>query len=174
MKIFYHLCFSLFFVTITSGIALAAGEGGSLPLVSIGLNSTLLIQLANFLFLIVALNFLLYRPIRKILAERKELFTRLKNKAAKAKAELESGEAEKARLNAESLRQGLNLKNELVLTGQQQEISILAEALEQAARKLSENRELLAQSVLVAETALVQETQLISKEIAEKILGRAL
>lgn len=143
-------------------------------MVSIDLNFSLLVQLANFLFLFLALNYLLIRPIRGILAERKELFDRLKDKAAKAQVELDSGEAEKLRLNAESLRQGLSLKNELVTKGQQQQVCILVAAQELAARQLSENRGQLAQSVAAAKVTLARETQAISKEIAEKILGRAI
>lgn len=147
---------------------------GDFAMVSIDLNYSLLIQLANFFFLLLALNYLLFRPIRSILAERKELFDRLKDKVAKAQVELESGDAEKIRLNAESLRQGLSLKNELVTNGQQKEISVLAEAQEQSTRQIAENRAQLAQAVAAAKVSLALETQAISKEIAEKILGRTI
>lgn len=122
----------------------------------------------------LALNYFLYRPIRKILAERRELFDRLKEKAAKAKSEIENGEAEKASLNAESLRLALNLKNELSAKGQEQEKAILAEAQEQAARQISDSREKLRQSSSAARSALTQEVQNIAREMAEKILGRAI
>ncbi len=143
-------------------------------MVSISLDYSLLVQLANFLLLIAALNYFLYKPIRNILAERRELFNRLKDKATRAKSELESGEAEKARLNAESIRQALNLKNEITAKSQVQEKNILAEAQEQAARQLKDGRAKLAQSASAARAALTQETQAIAKEMAEKILGRAI
>lgn len=143
-------------------------------MVSINLDTSLFIQLANFLFLILALNYLLYKPILKILRERRELFNRLKSKADEAKAELENGEAEKARLNAESLRQALVLKNEVIEKGREREKIILAEAQEQATRQVNEGRVRLAQSVSTARAALAQETRTIAKEMAEKILGRAI
>lgn len=142
-------------------------------MVSINLDVSLLIQLANFLLLILALNVFLYRPIRKILAERKELFDRLKDKAAKAKAELEGGEAEKSRLNAESLRQALALKHELTAKGQEREKAILAEAGETAARQINDGRAKIQESTSAARAALTQEVQSIAKNMAEKILGRA-
>lgn len=143
-------------------------------MVDISLNGTLIVQLVNFLLLILALNYLLYRPIRKILAERRELFDRLKDKAAKAKAEIENGESEKNRLNAESIRQGLNLKNELTAKGQEQEKSILADAQEKAARQTSEARTRLQQSLAKAKAALTEESRVIARDMAEKVLGRKL
>jgi len=143
-------------------------------MVSINLDFSLFVQLANFLLLLVALNYFLYKPILKILAERRELFDRLKDKAAKAKTELESGEAEKARLNAESLRQGLNLKNEITAKSQAAEKGLLAEAQEQAARQIKDGRAKLVQSTSAARAALTQESRAIAKEMAEKILGRAI
>ena len=141
-------------------------------MVSINLDASLLIQLANFLLLILAMNYFLYRPIRKILTERKELFDRLKDKAAKAKAELEGGEAEKARLNAESLRQALVLKHELTAKGQEQEKAILAEANEAAARQINDGRAKIQESISAARASLTHEVQSIAKNMAEKILGR--
>lgn len=84
-------------------------------MVSVDLDITLFIQLANFLIAMVVLNFVLIKPIRKILRERRELFgglakdsesfnttaeTRLKN------YEEELGAArEKANAHKESIRQ---------------------------------------------------------------------
>jgi F-type H+-transporting ATPase subunit b len=141
-------------------------------MVSIDLDVSLFIHLANFILLILAMNYLLYRPILRILAERRELFDRLKDKADKAKAALENGEAEKERLNAESLRQGLLLRGELTAKSLEQEKLILAEAQEKAARLVSEARNKLQQSAHAARAALAQETEAIAREMASKILGR--
>lgn len=141
-------------------------------MVDITLNGSLIVQLVNFLLLIFALNYFLYKPIQKILGERRELFDRLKEKSAKAKAELESGEAEKARLNAESIRQAMGLKNELLAKSQKEEKEILADANEQASRLINEGRSKLAQSLGSARTALKEEVKSISLEMAEKVLGR--
>ena len=142
-------------------------------MISLSIDGSLLVQLANFCLLILVLNFLLYRPIRNILADRKELFSRLEEKAEKAKIELESGDAEKLRLNTESLRLAMNHKNEITHKGQQQEKNILAEAQEQAARQVSESRVRLAHSTDLARAALAQDTTVLANNIAEKILGRA-
>ena len=143
-------------------------------MVSINLDFSLVVQMVNFLLLLVVMNHFLYRPIRKMLDERKALFDRLKEKAAKAKAEIENGEAEKARLNAESLRQGLGLKNEFVAKGQEQEKSILTEANELAQRQINDGRAKLTQSLNAARESLKKDVEGIAKEMAEKILGRGI
>ena len=142
-------------------------------MISLSIDGSLLVQLANFILLILVLNFLLYRPIRRILADREELFTRLKEKAEKASIALESGDAEKVRLNTESVRQAMAIKNELTQKGQQQEKNILVEAQEQAARQVSEGRVRLSHATELARATLSTETQGIANNIAEKILGRA-
>lgn len=141
-------------------------------MVSINLDISLVIQLINFLLLILAMNWLLYRPIRKVLTERREFMDRLKNKAAKAKTELKSGEAEKARLNAESLRQALHQKNEITARAASEEKNILAEAQEQVARQINDSRAKLQQAASAARSVLAQDVERIAKDMAEKILGR--
>lgn len=143
-------------------------------MVNISLDISLVIQLINFLLLILALNVFLYRPIRKILAERNALFTRLKDKAAQAKAEIENGEAEKERLHAESVRKALSRKNDIVLKSKEQEKSIVTEAQEKAERQIEDARKSLQQALSKAREELNSETREIAKEMAGKVLGRSL
>lgn len=141
-------------------------------MVSISFDTSLVIQLVNFLLLLAALNYLLYKPLRKILAERKEFFDTLREKASKAKAAIENSEHEKARLHAEAMRQALALKNELLQKGLEQEKSILARAQDEAARQTAEAKTRLAESAAVAREALARESESIARTMAEKILGR--
>ncbi len=143
-------------------------------MVSISFDTSVFIQLVNFLLLMAALNFFLYKPLRKILAERRELFDRLKEKASQAKAALENGENEKTRQNAESLRQALSLKNDLIQKGLAEEKSILTQAQEEAARQSAEAKTRLGEAAGAAREALVRESEAIAREMAEKILGRTL
>lgn len=143
-------------------------------MVSINLDFSLFVQMVNFLLLMLVMNYFLYRPIRKILDERKTLFNRLKDKAAKAKTEIESGEAEKVRLNTESLRQGLGLKSEFVAKAHEQEKILLTEANEQAQRQINDGRAKLSLSLNDARESLKKEVEGIAKDITEKILGRVI
>ena len=143
-------------------------------MVTISLDVSFLIQIINFLLLMFFLNLFLFKPLREILGERAALLARLKDRAAAAKSEIENGEVEKARLNAESLRQALSLKNDLAARGREQESNLLAEAQEKAARQISDSRTRLRQSAAAARTALMAETQNLARDMAEKILGRPL
>jgi len=133
-----------------------------------------LIQLLNVLALMFCLNHFLFRPLRKILRERADLMARLSKRAAAARREIENGEAEKARLKAESLRQALSLKKDLTVKSQSQSQSLLAEAQEKALSQMSESRARLRQSAAAARTALTTEIQNLARDMAEKILGRSL
>ena len=143
-------------------------------MVSVSLDISLLVQIINILLLMFCLNQFLYRPLRAILRERAALLARLKDRACAAKNEIENGEAEKSRLNAESLRQALRLKNDLTAKSRIEGQGLLAEAQEKATRQISESRARLQQSAAAARTALAAETKTLAREMAEKILGRTL
>jgi F-type H+-transporting ATPase subunit b len=143
-------------------------------MVEISLDKSLFVQIINILALMVCLNYFLFQPLRKILRERAELLARLSDRAATARSEIENGEAEKARLKAESLRQALSLKNGFTVRGQTQAKNLLAEAQEKALSQINENRARLRQSAAAARTALTAEVQNLAWDMAEKILGRNL
>jgi F-type H+-transporting ATPase subunit b len=143
-------------------------------MVEISLDKSLLVQIINVLALMFCLNHFLFQPLRKVLRERAELLARLSDRAAEARSEIESGEAEKARLKAESLRQALNLRNDLAAKSRAQGQHLLAEAQEKALSQINESRARLRQSAAAARTALTAEIQNLARDMAEKILGRNL
>jgi len=143
-------------------------------MVEISLDKSLLVQIINVLALMFCLNFFLFQPLRKILRERAELLARFSERAAAAKSEIENGEAEKVRLKAESLRQALSLKNDLVSRSRTKGQHLLAEAQEKTLSQISESRARLRQSAAAARTALTAEIQNLARVMAEKILGRNL
>jgi F-type H+-transporting ATPase subunit b len=144
-------------------------------MVEISLDKTLLVQILNVLALMFCLNLFLFRPLRTVLRERAELLGRLSDRAAAAKREIENSEAEKERLKAESLRQALNLKNDLTAKSQARSQQLLAEAQEKALNQINESRAQLKQSTASARTTLLTaEIPNLARDMAEKILGRRL
>ena len=143
-------------------------------MVEISLDKSFLVQVINVLALMFCLNHFLFQPLRKILRERAELMARLSDRAAAARNEIENGEAEKARLKAESLRQALSLKNDLTAKSRTQGQHIMAETQEKTLSQISESRARLRQSAAAARTALTAEIQNLARDMAEKILGRNL
>ncbi len=64
----------------------------------IDINVTLFIQMANFLVFLILMNFVLYRPIRRIVAERKKLISEkqegIESLEAQARAALQEYDSE--------------------------------------------------------------------------------
>jgi F-type H+-transporting ATPase subunit b len=140
----------------------------------LNIDYTLIIQIANFLFLLFILNILLYKPIRRILSQRKEeidsfvgMIGEFEDKSAQSKKALEEDKA-KAR------KEGLIKKESLKGEGSDQEKSLLRGASSEASEKLDQARDEIAASLASARQTLEKELALFSRELAQKILGRSI
>ncbi|MGD2124610.1 MAG: hypothetical protein PVG99_00930 [Desulfobacteraceae bacterium] len=134
---------------------------------------TLIIQIANFLFLLFILNILLYRPIRKILTRRREemdsyegMIGDFQNKSAQYTKELEESVAW-------ARREGAKEKETLKSDGLEEEKGMLGEATSEAAGKIEQARDEISRTLVDARQSLENELAVFSKELAEKILGRS-
>ena len=117
----------------------SSGEsgGGGVTVIPDG---SLLIQIVNFVFLIWVLNMLLYRPIRKILAQRKEKIGGLELSIETSdKDALEKDQAFAAGIK-EARAKGLREKEVLVQQATEEEKSIIAEINRKAQAELAEVR----------------------------------
>ena len=136
-------------------------------------DGSLLIQIANFVFTIWVLNLLLYKPIRKILKQRKEkvdgleLSIETSTKDAREKDEAFAAGIKDARAK------GVEQKNALVQEATDEEKSILAELNQKAQAELVEVREKIKQEAETARESLQKEVDSFAGQISEKILGRA-
>jgi len=138
----------------------------------LNIDYTLIIQIANFLFLLFILNILLYKPIRQILSQRKEemdsfvgMIGDFEDKSAQSKTALEENKAE-------ATKQGLKEKETLKGEGSDQEKNLVKGATSEASEKLDQAREEIAASMVSARQNLEKELGLFSRELAQKILGR--
>jgi len=135
---------------------------------------SLYIQIINFLVLLLILNFILYRPVRKILNERKIKMDGF----AQAREDFETravhSNQKLQELNDSAKQQGTQAKTSLVqeaLTGQEH---LLQEAASAAQQKVAKDRTEINSQEAAARRALEQELDLFSKALAEKILRRSL
>jgi F-type H+-transporting ATPase subunit b len=140
----------------------------------IELNYAFFVQLLNFGILVLVLNTFLYKPIRKILSERRLVIESARNKAVSVdqevqekmalyEARLRDAKAEAAERRAEALKQALA-----------QETSILEKARAEAADSLAAIRDRVARESADARVVLKSQVEALSGEICEKILGRSL
>jgi len=139
----------------------------------ISLDGSLFIQIINFLFLIFALNFVLYKPIRKILIQRKEKITGLEqsidtcNSDAKEKDDAFTSGLKEARAK------GMGEKEALMQTATDEEKVIIEKINQKAQADLAEVREKVAKDSESVRASLQEELDDIATAISHKILGRA-
>lgn len=139
----------------------------------IKLDWTLLLQFVNFMILMAVLNALLFKPLRAALQARKETI-----EGAKAKVQDidEQVQAQIARYEAQlqdARQQGGQERSALRKTGQEEEARILGDANRNATEKLQTITMQIQEEVDSARQALRSETEALAKEIAGKVLGRA-
>ena len=139
----------------------------------ISVDSSVFIQMANFVVLIFILNAILYKPIRKILIERKkkiqgyeEGIQALHDDAA------ESEQTFQAKIG-EAKTEGFQGKEALQQAGQEEEKRLINELNEKAQADLEAVRAQIAKDAEDARSRLQADTEAFSAAIVEKILGRA-
>lgn len=140
----------------------------------IELNLAFIIQLINFGILVLILNLFLFKPIRRILSERREEIESSRSKTdsverevqermARYEARLREAKAEAAVRRAEALKQA-----------QAEETVLLDNARKKASASLASIRDRIAQESDSARKLLKSQAETLSGNICEKILGRSL
>jgi F-type H+-transporting ATPase subunit b len=133
---------------------------------------SVLVQMANFLILMLVLNIIFYKPLKKFISSRQELMEGLKSKAEAAKELLAVGEAQQERFRIEVLQEGVNTLNTLKAEGRSRELEILTESQNKAAQRIEASRQAIGQQVEEARVKLQSEAQVLASQLADKLLGR--
>jgi F-type H+-transporting ATPase subunit b len=152
------------------GPALAAEEGGGVTVVP---DWSVSIQIVNFLFLIFALNLLLFRPIRKILSERKQKTEGMELAIGNAASSVEEKEVAFAKAIRDARARGLKEKEAMVNQAQEEERKLLDSINHKAQADLDDIRRKIAADAERVRQSLQQEIGAFADEITKKILGRA-
>jgi F-type H+-transporting ATPase subunit b len=140
----------------------------------IDLNLAFVIQVVNFGILVLVLNIFLFKPIRKVLADRRQVIDGAREKAAAVDLEVQEKMAlyevrlHDAKADA-TARRSENLKQ-----AQAEETSVLEKARAEATASLGTIRDRVAKEAADARVLLKQQAELLSVDISEKILGRSL
>lgn len=140
----------------------------------IQLDYTLLIQMANFLILLLILNKFIYKPIlnlldqrRKRLEDSEKLVADLKERTSRQWEQYEA-ELQGARISAATERERLKAE------GSEAERKLLEQAREKAAKLMHDARVRIDEESRKAREVLKDQAQILGLEMAEKILGRKL
>jgi F-type H+-transporting ATPase subunit b len=151
--------------------ALASGEGGGVTVVP---DWSFSLQIANFVFLIFALNILLYRPIRQILRQRRDKFKGMESAIQHAAQTVQEKEAAFAKEIKDARARGLKEKEGLVQQAEAEERKLIESINAKAHADLEEIRKKIKADAQRARQSLQQDVGSFANEITRKILGRAL
>lgn len=140
----------------------------------INLDLAFVIQLINFLILVLILNIFLFKPIRKVLADRNGELAAARAKAEAVDKDVQQKMAEyESRLRAVKGEAG-NERTTLIKEAQAEEAAVLEKARKEAADSLAAIKGRVAKEAADAKALLQEQARTLSLEICEKVLGRSL
>jgi len=130
------------------------------------------IQIVNFLFLIWALNLVLYKPIRKVLLKRKEKVEGLEQSIGNFNISAQEKEDAFA-LGIKDARSKGQIEKEILLSAAQNEEKMLLEKINKKAQDdLAQMRDKIAKEAENVRSSLQNEVDSFANAIGQKILGR--
>ena len=140
----------------------------------IELNLTMIIQLAIVLTLMVILSQIFFKPFLGILQERKNRVERDENGAREYQQRTEELMERYREGIAAAQAQGAAIREEIRKESLAKEMEILQKAMTEANRLIQEMKMKISEEMGAARSGLQFQAQNLSREIAEKILGRNL
>lgn len=169
----YMACLSTtaaFFLFSAGAVLASSGESGGVQVIP---DESLILQIVNFVFLIWVLNMLLYRPIRKILRQRKDKIQGLELTISTFEEDCrEKDEALAAGIKA-AREKGLREKETVLLAAQEEEKAIIERVNQKAHAELTGVREKIRQDAEAVRASLQGRVEEFAADISRKILGRA-
>ena len=139
----------------------------------ISVDGSLFIQIVNFVFLIWILNIVLYKPIRKILQQRKEKISGFeKNIQTSLRDAKEKDESLLAGIKA-AREMGLKEKEALMNSAVEDEGRIIRAIQKKAEEELTKVRQQIEKDADSARVALQEEIDNFAEAIGQKMLGRS-
>jgi F-type H+-transporting ATPase subunit b len=140
----------------------------------IDINIAFIIQAINFLLLLIVLNFLLYRPLRKVLAARAGEISGAREKAEEVDREVQEKMAGYEASLREMRAQATSDRNALKGEAAAEEARMLDAARKEADSVLGSIKTQVAKETADARELLKGQATAISLEICQKVLGRSL
>jgi len=140
----------------------------------IELNLAFVVQLINFGILVFILNTFLYKPIRKVLADRRQVIDTAREKAVSVDLEVQEKMARYEERLRDAKTEAAGRRAEALKQAQVEETAVLEKARKQASDSLGAIRDRVAKEAADARVLLTKQAETLSGDICEKILGRSL
>lgn len=135
---------------------------------------TLGLQIVNFLLLLFLLNTVLYRPIRAILAKRKETVEGDNNRARELQQQVDEKMARYQEQLQEARIKGNEERAVLRASAAREEAEIVGAAHAIASERMQQIKSQVGEEAVAAREALRRDSEQLAGQVATRILGRAL
>lgn len=140
----------------------------------ISVDWTLGLQFLNFIILLVVLNKLLYRPLKKVIAERDETVTGSLAAAKNLEADIDEKMQRYQQQLSDAKIQANDERSRLKKAANEEEAKILLEAQGKATERMQAIKTKVGKEAEEASQTLKKEAGSLAGQIATKILGREL
>lgn len=140
----------------------------------INLNATLLIQLANFLLLMFLLNRILFRPMVRLLDERRERTEGRKKKAVETESQAQAIWDDYQKKIHDAKAEADRVRAQVVRKAEAEREKLLEGAAASAEKTVTQVRARVRAEAEDARKALREEAERLGAAAAERILGRAM
>ena len=138
----------------------------------ITINSTLFHQLIAFLIFLFIINRIMFRPLRKVMAERDGVIEKIKLDTTHAGDTLERLNDELKERESTVRMEALKIRHELEENGSRQSAEILKSTLEEIEMLKEKNEANVKAQIMEAKKHFQKESETLALNIMEKILGR--
>jgi F-type H+-transporting ATPase subunit b len=139
----------------------------------IDINYTLLIQLVNFIVLLLALNFILFRPVRRILQEREQGIGGALGEAKAAQDRVQSLMEQYNVLLAAARQKATTAYSTIYQQGLDAQRDMISAERAKASELLDKARAEITAASGAARADLRSEAERLSQDITAKLLGRS-
>jgi F-type H+-transporting ATPase subunit b len=139
----------------------------------IDINSSLIIQLVNFLVLLIVLNFILFKPIRQIMMEREQGISSALGDAKNAQERMQKLLDDYNVSLAEAKQKAAATYNTIYQRGIDAQRDMISAERTKAGQELDKARAEIVSASTAARADLRKEAERLSQDITSKLLGRA-
>ncbi len=139
----------------------------------VDINWTVIPQIINFLILIFALNMVCFKPIRKVLLERKAKVDGLTDNIASATTISDEKDKAFSQGVREARAKGQKEKEALLNEASEEEKVIVGKIMDKAREDMATVKEQITKETDEVKAALEKEVDAFADAITQKILGRA-
>jgi F-type H+-transporting ATPase subunit b len=136
------------------------------------LNYTVWIQMANFLALILVLNFLLYRPVLKIIEKRNKKIEESREEVRSLDETIERKMVQYEEKIRQARTEAALQRDAVKAEGTEQSKEMIGTVRDEISKKLEGFKAQLQKETDAARDVLREQTKAIAAEVSEKVLGR--